>query len=344
MASSSAKQAAVVTWQTAEMVKYACNAFHALKITFANEIGRLGKHIGVDAVAVMDLLCRDTKLNISTSYLRPGNPFGGSCLPKDLNALTNHARQEGVHLPVLEHLVASNERHLQSILRLVLSSEFDEVVILGLAFKENTDDLRESAMVEVAQVLLGRGYKVRIYDPALNLGAIVGANRRVIDTRMPHLASLLQARSGCRARRAGADRGRPALRHAGGAAPGGDPTPSHARRERLARAAAAACPLHGTLLVTSVLILVENLPGPARSARLAGGVARCATRGTRSWSSVRGCGGFTNRTSGWTGSTSTATGSVKRPDRSPGFSGSTPPLSWGKPGSPGESGAATVPQ
>jgi len=187
------EQAAVVNWQTAEMVKYACNAFHALKITFANEMGRLGKHIGVDAVAVMDLLCRDTKLNISTSYLRPGNPFGGSCLPKDLNALTNHARQEGVHLPVLEHLVASNERHLQSILRLVLASGFDEVVILGLAFKENTDDLRESAMVEMAQVLLGRGFRVRIYDPALNLGAIVGANRRVIDTRMPHLASLLQA-------------------------------------------------------------------------------------------------------------------------------------------------------
>jgi GDP-mannose 6-dehydrogenase len=186
------EQAAVVTWHTAEMVKYACNAFHALKITFANEIGRLGKHIGVDAVSVMELLCRDTKLNISTSYLRPGNPFGGSCLPKDLNALTNHARQEGLHLPVLEHLVASNDRHLQSILRLVLGSDVDEVVILGLAFKENTDDLRESAMVEVAQVLLGRGYKIRIYDPALNLGAIVGANRRVIDTRMPHLASLLR--------------------------------------------------------------------------------------------------------------------------------------------------------
>jgi GDP-mannose 6-dehydrogenase len=186
------EDAAVVTWPAAEMVKYACNAFHALKIAFANEIGRFGKHIGVDSVAVMDLLCRDTKLNISRSYLRPGNPFGGSCLPKDLNALTNRARQEGLHLPVLENLVASNERHLQSILRLVLSSEHDEVVILGLAFKENTDDLRESAMVEVAQILLGRGYKLRIYDPALNLGAMVGANRRVIDTRMPHLASLLK--------------------------------------------------------------------------------------------------------------------------------------------------------
>ena len=183
--------AVVVNWQTAEMVKYACNAFHAAKITFANEIGRVGKSMGVDARSVMELLCQDTRLNLSTYYLRPGNPFGGSCLPKDVRALTNQARVQGLNLPMLESLLPSNERHLQSLLGLVMDSGQSEVVILGLSFKSNTDDLRESAMVEVAQILLGRGYKVRIFDPALNLAGLVGANKRVIDMKMPHLASLL---------------------------------------------------------------------------------------------------------------------------------------------------------
>ncbi len=185
------EKAAVVNWQTAEMVKYACNAFHATKISFANEIGRVGKQMGIDARAVMELLCQDTKLNLSPYYLKPGNPFGGSCLPKDVRALTNHARMNGVSLPMLENLLPSNERHLQSLLGLITESGQTEVCILGLSFKSNTDDLRESAMVEVAQTLLGRGFKVRIYDPALNLAALVGANKRVIDTKMPHLASLL---------------------------------------------------------------------------------------------------------------------------------------------------------
>lgn len=182
---------AIVNWQTAEMVKYACNAFHAAKITFANEIGRVGKQMGIDARAVMELLCRDTKLNLSPYYMKPGNPFGGSCLPKDVRALINHARTNGVSLPMLENLLPSNERHLQSLLGLITESGESEVVILGMTFKANTDDLRESAMVEVAQTLLGRGFKLRIYDPALNLAALVGANKRVIDTKMPHLASLL---------------------------------------------------------------------------------------------------------------------------------------------------------
>jgi GDP-mannose 6-dehydrogenase len=186
------EQAQVVNWQTAEMVKYACNAFHAAKIAFANEVGRVGKELQVDAQTVMALLCRDTKLNLSPYYLKPGNPFGGSCLPKDVRALTHHARQHGVNLPLLESLLLSNERHLQSLLALISQSGQSEVVILGLSFKSNTDDLRESAMVEVAQTLLGRGYRLRIYDPALNLAALVGSNKRLIDTRMPHLASLLQ--------------------------------------------------------------------------------------------------------------------------------------------------------
>jgi GDP-mannose 6-dehydrogenase len=184
--------AAVVDWATAEMVKYACNAFHVTKVAFANEIGRVGKEMGLDARAVMELLCRDTKLNLSPYYLKPGNPFGGSCLGKDVRALTSRARAEGLHLPLLENLLPSNERHLQSLLGLITETGQSEICILGLSFKSNTDDLREAPMVEVAQTLLGRGYKVRIYDPALNLAALVGVNKRVVDARMPHLASLLQ--------------------------------------------------------------------------------------------------------------------------------------------------------
>ena len=185
-------EANVVNWPTAEMVKYSCNAFHAAKITFANEIGRVGKQLEIDARSVMSMLCQDTRLNISPYYLRPGNPFGGSCLPKDVRALTNKARMTGVHLPLMESLLPSNEKHLASLLALVEASGQREVVILGLSFKSNTDDLRESPMVDVAQYLLGHGYSLRIYDPALNLSALVGANKRVIDVRMPHLAELLK--------------------------------------------------------------------------------------------------------------------------------------------------------
>lgn len=185
------EKAAVVNWPTAEMVKYACNAFHATKITFANEVGRIGKQLQVDARAVMSLVCQDTRLNLSPYYMKPGNPFGGSCLPKDVRALTNHARVNGLHLPMLENLLPSNGRHLEHLLELILNTGQTEVALLGLSFKANTDDLRESPMVDVAQALLGRGFKVRIYDPALNLAALVGANKRVIDAKMPHLASLL---------------------------------------------------------------------------------------------------------------------------------------------------------
>lgn len=193
MAALFGEHATVVNWPTAEMVKYACNAFHAAKITFANEIGRISKQVQVDSRLVMDVVCGDTKLNLSPYYLKPGNPFGGSCLPKDVRALTNHARVHGLSLPMLESLLPSNDRHLQNLLELVERSGEREVIILGISFKQHTDDLRESAMVEMAQVLLGRGFQIRIYDPALNLANLVGANRRVIDTKMPHLASLLRA-------------------------------------------------------------------------------------------------------------------------------------------------------
>jgi GDP-mannose 6-dehydrogenase len=185
--------AAAVDWATAEMVKYASNAFHATKVTFANEIGRVAKPTGVDARTVMELLCRDTVLNLSPYYMRPGNPFGGSCLPKDVRALAQFGRGHGLQLPLLESLLPSNERHLQSLLALIAGSGQTEIVVLGLAFKTDTDDLRESAMLEVTQILLGRGYQLRIYDPGLNLTTLVGSNRRLIESKMPHLASFLHA-------------------------------------------------------------------------------------------------------------------------------------------------------
>jgi len=186
------RKASVVNWQTAELLKYACNAFHAAKITFANEIGRLGKQSGIDAQTVMQLLCGDVRLNLSPYYLRPGNPFGGSCLPKDVRALAHFAREGGLSLPLIENLLSSNQHHLQSLLQLIAERGAREVVILGLSYKPNTDDLRESSMVEVAQNLVGHGYEVRIYDPQLNLARLMGSNRRVIDVKMPHLASLLK--------------------------------------------------------------------------------------------------------------------------------------------------------
>jgi len=184
-------KAVVVDWKTAELVKYACNAFHAAKVTFANEIGRLGKRMRVDSQAVMGLLCQDTRLNLSPYYLRPGNPFGGSCLPKDVRALGHYGHEHGIRLPMLENLLESNQQHLQSLMASIQQQGQSEIVILGLSFKPNTDDLRESAMVEVAQSLLASGYRLRIYDPQLNLTRIIGSNKRVIDEKMPHLASLL---------------------------------------------------------------------------------------------------------------------------------------------------------
>jgi GDP-mannose 6-dehydrogenase len=186
----------VVDWNTAEILKYACNAFHATKVAFANEIGRIGKQMNIDSQAVMKLLCQDTRLNLSPYYLRPGNPFGGSCLPKDVRALGSFGRQHGLSLPLIENLLVTNQQHLQALLNLIAERGHREVIILGLSFKADTDDLRESAMVEVAQNLLGHGYQVRIYDPQLNLNRLVGSNKRVIDVKMPHLATLLHEELG----------------------------------------------------------------------------------------------------------------------------------------------------
>lgn len=181
----------VLNWEGAELIKYGCNYFHAVKVAFANEIGRVGKSVGVDSTKVMQTLCKDTRLNISSYYMRPGNPFGGSCLPKDVSALSAMARQEGIHLPILEGVMPSNQAHLDALLRQIQETGAKKVAILGLAFKNDTDDLRGSPMVSVAEFLLGRGYELRIYDPHLNLAEVMGSNERVISTTMPHLSELL---------------------------------------------------------------------------------------------------------------------------------------------------------
>jgi GDP-mannose 6-dehydrogenase len=180
-------------WEEAEMIKYACNYFHAIKIGFANEIGRLSKNLGVDGARVMEVVCKDTKLNISRYYLRPGNPFGGSCLPKDVSALSSLARMVGVSLPLLDSTLASNDSHLDELIKQIARHETRSVGLLGLSFKADTDDLRGSPMVAVAETLLGRGYELHIYDPQLNLSRLVGANEAEIQRRMPHLASLLRS-------------------------------------------------------------------------------------------------------------------------------------------------------
>lgn len=183
---------AVLAWEGAETIKYACNYFHALKVGFANEIGRLCKFLGEDGARVMDVVCADTRLNISRYYMKPGTPFGGSCLPKDVSALLSFARQEGISLPLLDNTLDTNQAHLDLLLKLIAGKNTRKVGLLGLAFKADTDDLRGSPMVAVAETLLGRGYEVRIYDPSLNLSRLIGANAAEMQRRMPHLASLLK--------------------------------------------------------------------------------------------------------------------------------------------------------
>ena len=182
----------LLRWEGAEMIKYSCNYFHALKVGFANEIGRLCKHLEEDGTRVMDVLCADTRLNISSYYMKPGNPFGGSCLPKDVSALKSFARQENLSLPLLENTSTTNAAHQGHFLNLIESKGKRKIGFLGLAFKENTDDLRGSPLVAAAETLIGRGYELRIYDPHINLSRLIGANEQQIQARMPHLAQLLK--------------------------------------------------------------------------------------------------------------------------------------------------------
>jgi len=182
--------------RTAEMLKYACNAFHALKISFANEMGRVCQSMGIDTHAVMDLVCSDTRLNISAAYLRPGFAFGGSCLPKDLRALLHAAGRRDVEIPLLSGVLTSNEAHLRYGIDAVLTTGATSVGMLGLSFKSGTDDLRDSPLVAMAERFIGKGLKVRIYDPEVNLSRLVGANRRYIEESIPHIGSLMYAEPG----------------------------------------------------------------------------------------------------------------------------------------------------
>jgi GDP-mannose 6-dehydrogenase len=181
----------VTSIRVAEAVKMTCNAFHALKITFANEIGRVSAALGLDSHEIMRLVCADHRLNISPAYLKPGFAFGGSCLPKDLRALTNIAKQHDIALPMLSNILESNRVHIDHAVDKILRMGRPRVGMLGLSFKTGTDDLRESPLVLVAKRLIGEGCEVRIFDPEVQLSRLLGANRSYIDANIPHLKSLM---------------------------------------------------------------------------------------------------------------------------------------------------------
>jgi GDP-mannose 6-dehydrogenase len=177
----------------AEMVKYLSNAFHAVKVTFANEVGTLCKHLGVDAQAVTEIFTSDTRLNISSAYLSPGFAFGGSCLPKDVRALTYKAKELDLKLPMLESLLPSNSEHVERAVEAVMRTNKRKIVQLGLSFKAGTDDLRDSPQVQLVKRLLGEGYEIKIWDRDVSLGRLAGSNRQYIEEVIPHIGSLLSA-------------------------------------------------------------------------------------------------------------------------------------------------------
>lgn len=178
--------------RSAEMLKYCCNNFHALKITFANETARLCEALGVDAFQVMDLVCKDRQLNISPAYLKPGFAFGGSCLPKDLRATLYLAKTRDVELPMLGNVLQSNRMHVEHAIAKVLASGRRRVGMIGLSFKAGTDDLRESPLVLIAEQFIGKGLSLLVYDPEVHLSRLLGANRRFIEQHVPHIGSLMR--------------------------------------------------------------------------------------------------------------------------------------------------------
>jgi len=181
----------LVSLRTAEMIKYACNAFHAVKISFANEIGALASKLGAPPDEVMDTLCQDHKLNASAAYLKPGFAFGGSCLPKDLRALAYRASRLDLKLPLLESTMPSNGQHLARAIQRVMDLPAGRIGVFGLSFKENTDDLRESPVIGLLEHLIGKGREVRVFDPQIRLDGIYGSNRQFVLTAIPHIGRLM---------------------------------------------------------------------------------------------------------------------------------------------------------
>ncbi len=185
----------LVALKTAEMIKYACNAFHAVKISFANEIGALSQSMGIDGAEVMDTLCADTKLNASAAYLKPGFAFGGSCLPKDLRAIVHRARNLDLSLPLLENAIPSNNSQLARASAAALALPGEKLAVLGLAFKPNTDDLRESPSIPLIEFLIGKGRRIRVFDPHIRLdegSGIYGGNKSFLLNAIPHIGTLLK--------------------------------------------------------------------------------------------------------------------------------------------------------